>query len=102
MKKGLIFLLMLAAIIVMALAVFLSDARILMIKTEYSILIAWITSLSYPGIVLLVMKGIAIINPNVKTNTIREMLTLEKKEDAPDKSKQAAQMAKKENAAEET
>ena len=76
MKKLLIGILLIGIVVLaVSLIIFLSDARILMIKTNYSILITWFTSLSYPGIFVLIMKAIAILNPNVKSDTVKELLT---------------------------
>ena len=75
MKKLLIGILLIGIVVLaVSLVIFLSDARILMIKTNYSILITWFTSLSYPAVIVLITKAIAILNPNVKSDTIRELL----------------------------
>jgi len=75
MKKLLIGILLIGIVVLaVSLIIFLSDARILMIKTNYSILITWFTSLSYPAVIVLITKAIAILNPNVKSDTIRELL----------------------------
>ena len=68
-------LIVLAVLIVIVAVGLLSDERISFIRANYSILIGWITSLSYPAMVRIILKGIAILNPNVKTDTIRELLT---------------------------
>jgi hypothetical protein len=76
MKKLLIGILLIGMVVLaVSLVIFLSDARILMIKTNYSILITWFTSLSYPAVVVLIMKAIAMLNPNVPSDKIRDLLT---------------------------
>ena len=57
---------------------FLSNDWIVMMKDKYSMVIAAI-----PTIVVLILKAVAMLNPNVKNSTIRELLTWEKKPEPP-------------------